>query len=109
MRSPSLTRRSKYKLLRYVQFGKFLAKICQLRQVVIPDIWLVRMINGVVLMIRFRLIKRLECDDLSYNRPIKYFSLVQLIYVTFCNTLLVFVRVKDGRAILSANVRALPV
>ncbi len=73
------------------------------------DVRLIRMFDGVVLMIFLGFIERAECDDLSYDGPSENFSLIQLINVGLCNALLVFVSIKDSRAIVRTLVRPLPI
>src|ERR1700687_5470380 len=96
-------------LFRSIEVGKLLAKACDFRQVVHHDVGLVRMVNGVVLMVSFGFIEGFESDNLRRNAAIKDLCLVELVNISFGNVLLFFAGVKDSRAVLRADVRSLPI
>ncbi len=61
-----------------------LAQIFDFGKIMDDDVRLIRMFDGVVLMIFLGFIERAECDDLSYDGPSEHFSLIQLINVGLC-------------------------
>ena len=97
------------RLSRYIQLGELPAKACHLGEVINHDVRVVRMMDGVVLMIVLGLIIRVKLGDLRDNRALKDFSLIQLLDVGFGYPLLLIAGVKDSRAILRARIRALPI
>src|ERR1700730_12054924 len=80
-----------------------------LREVVEPDVRIVRMQGGVVLMIALRSIERLQCDHLRHDRARKYLGGVELIDIGLTNAPLFVGRKEDDRAILRTLIRPLPV
>src|SRR6266404_4520105 len=91
------------------QVWKILFQIFQFWQVVVDDVWIIRIIFQIVLVVALGFIKCLErlnlCDDL----PRVNFRGVQLRYVSLSDTLLIFVREEDRGAVLGAGVRALAI
>ena len=86
-----------------------LAKVGDLRQVIDNDVRVIRMMDGVVLMVSLGLVKGFEGDDLGDNGPLKDFRLIELSDVSARDALLIFVSEKDGGAILRPRVRPLPI
>src|ERR1019366_7077429 len=78
-------------------------------QIVVLDVRVVRMKRGVVLVVRFRRIKRLQRDHLGHDRMREDFGLVQLRDVGLRNPLLLIAAVEDHGAILRPLVRALAI
>src|SRR5687768_1572579 len=85
-----------------------LTEVRNLWKVVTHDVRLIRMMSGVVLMIILSRVKR-TAADLGYDRTSKHICLVELVNVGARDTLLIFVCVKDGRAILCPGVGSLPI
>src|SRR5229473_1289679 len=97
------------KLLRLVQVRELLAQFLYLREIVDDDVWLIRVMGQVVLMIAFSFVKRFERSDLSNDGSSEDFSFVQLIDVSLSNALLLFVGIEDSGAILRTGVGPLAV
>ena len=96
-------------LLAYIKLWKLFAEALDLGQIVDIDVRLVRMLHGVVLMIRLGLVETIERGDLRHDWRVKSLRLVQLLDVRLCDSLLIFVRIKNRRAILRAGIWALPI
>src|SRR5436309_7160776 len=95
--------------LAHVQIGKLLTKVFHLGQIVHPDVWAVEMMCEVVLMVAFSFVKTGQADHLRHDWPLEYFGLIELSDVSLRDPFLLFVCDKDGRSILGAFVRSLPV
>src|SRR5262249_1356916 len=79
------------------------------RGVVVDDVWLIGMKRGVILMVGFGRIERAERRHLSDDGVRPYLCLRQQCDVTLRRSLLLVVRVPDGRAILRTTIRSLVV
>lgn len=80
-----------------------------LRQIVDHDIRIVRVLDGIILVILLGGIKSVERHDLRHDRAAKNFRLINLIDVRVRDFLLVLIRVKNYGTILSSLVRALTI
>src|SRR5205807_6900420 len=96
-------------LLLAIKAGELLAKACDLRQVVDHYVRLIRMVNGVVLMIALSFVECFQGVNLRCDAAIEDLRLVELIDISFCNVLLFVIRVKDRGAILRSNIGPLPI
>lgn len=67
------------------------------------------MMLGVILMIGLGFVERIERNNLGDNWLLEDFGFVDLSDVGFGNALLLFVSVKDSRAVMRADVGALPI
>ena len=63
----------------------------------------------IILLVILGFIEGFERADLGDDWPRENFGLIELSNVGLCNSLLLFVAVKNGRAILSAGVGTLPI
>src|SRR6185312_10603533 len=60
-----------------IKIRQMFAQVFDLRHIVDNDVGFVRMMGEVILMISFRFIKSIERGELSNDRPVKRFALVQ--------------------------------
>lgn len=81
----------------------------QLRQVVDDDVRLIRIEREIVLVISLGWVKRLQRRDFSDDRAAIRMRRLQLGDVRFGYALLLVVGEKNGRSVLGARVRTLPV
>ena len=84
-------------------------QVVDLRRIVDPDVRIVRVLLGVILVVSLRGIERLERRHLRDDRPLERVCLRQLVDVRLRNALLLVRRVEQRRPILRADVGALAV
>lgn len=75
-------------MLPHVKLGNCLRRFST-GEIMDDDAWLVRVFDGVVLMILLGFIERLQCDNLTYHGPSENFSLIQLTNIGLRNALFV--------------------
>ena len=92
-----------------IKLRVFVLQVGEFWQVVDHDVGLVGMVLEVVLVVILGGVEGLERDDLGDDELRINFCRVELRNVGFGDFLLLLVRIEDGRAILSAVVRALAV
>src|SRR5438270_4756388 len=96
-------------LFRDVKFRQRLLQVLKLGQIVDGDVRLVGMMLRVILVISFRGIKRLQCDNLSDNRLRENLGAIELIDVSLRDAALLVIGIENRRTILRAFIRPLPV
>ena len=64
---------------------------------------------GVILMVGFGIVERLQRHHLRHNWPGKQLCLLELGYVSLCYSLLFVVSVENNRTVLAADVRPLTI
>src|SRR5579871_1628805 len=95
--------------LPHIHVWKLLTQTIEFGQIVVDDIRIVWMEREIVLVIILSWVKGLERRNHRDNLSVKNLRLIQLAYISLGDALLIIGGKKDGRAILRAFVRALPV
>src|ERR1700722_6990744 len=93
----------------HVKAGKLLLKVFYLGKVEHGDVPIFRVLGGKILVVVFGAIKSFQRNDLGHDRIRENFGLIELTHVGLSDSLLLLVRKKDYRAILSTRVGSLAI
>src|ERR1700677_5152350 len=86
------------------QVGKLLLESFDLGPVAHEDIWIVRMMQSVVLMVRLSVVEALQRRHFSHNRLLEYPSRIELRNVFRADLPLLLVGIEDCRAVRGSHV-----
>src|ERR1041384_974301 len=93
----------------YVELRKLFAKPADLRRIIHNDVKIVRMMDGIVLMIGLCRIERVEWVQFGDDSALEHFLFIELIDISLRDSLLVRGGKKDRRPVLRTYIRTLTV
>ena len=98
-----------FSLLTRVEVRKLLAKMSNFRRIVVHDVWVVRMECSIVLVIGLGCIESLQRNYLGHDGALEDLGFFELCDIRLGDPLLLVAAIENGRTILGAFVRTLPV